>query len=427
MKVLIKSARIIQSGTKSPRKVDILIENGVIKKIANSIRVPKNTKIISSKKLCVSPGWFDMRSHFRDPGEEVKETITTGASAAAAGGFTGVLLMPSTNPVLQSKADIEYILKRSALTPIDIYPAGALSRDLKGNDLTEMHDMSQAGALAFTDDKNPVTNSGMMLRALQYCRNIDSLVISYANDPGIVGSGQVNEGYSSTVAGFKGAPSLSEEIFIGRDLQICKYADGTLHFACVTTAGALKLIKEAKKSGLKVTCEVTAHHLYFDDSMIESYDTNFKVKPPLRSLLDVKALRKAVKDGVVDVICSDHSPQDTESKNTEFDYAGYGVIGLETAYPAANMALDLEDDQAALVKMLSVNPRKILGLDVPVIKEGEKANITIFDPSIKWEFTDEDIVSMSHNSPFVGCELRGKVLGIINKGKLVMNKQAEVV
>ncbi len=423
MKVLLKSARIVGSeGKFENKRVDILIEKGVITKVAASISEPKGARVIKSKNLHVSPGWFDMKVNFRDPGDEVKEDLHSGARAAAAGGFTGVLLMPSTNPPIQSKSEVEYVLKKSASTPVDIFPAGALSVHIKGEDITEMFDMKKAGAIAFTDDRKAVKDSGLMLRAMQYCQNIGSTLISYANDPGITGNNSVNEGIHSTIAGFKGTPALAEEIFTDRDIRICKYAEGKIHFATVTTASAIRLIKDAKKAGVKVSCEVTAHHIFFDDSMIAGYDTNYKVKPPLRSKEDVAALRKAVNEGIIDVICSDHSPQDIESKDTEFDFASSGIIGLETSFAAANTVLDGNENVGMMVDLFARNPRKILGLDMPQIKTGESANLTIFDPSHKWTFTDEDIISRSYNTPFVGTEFTGVVIGIINKGQLVLRE-----
>lgn len=421
MKVLLRSARIIQPDSKTTTKADILIEKGVITKIGKSVRTSGKANVIESGNLHVSPGWFDMKANYRDPGEEVKEDILSGAAAAAAGGFTGVMVMPSTNPPLQDKSDIEYIRKRSSGTPVDMYPAGALSRDLNGKDITEMYDMKMAGAVAFTDDKNSIGDSGLMLRALQYARNIGTLVVTCSEDSGIISGGQVNEGVNSTLAGFIGAPSLAEEISVSRDLRITRYVDGRIHFSCVSTEQAVKLIREARKDGIDVTCDVALHHLYFDDSEILHYDTNYKVYPPLRSAADVKALRKAIKSGLIDAVCSDHSPQDIETKDTEFDFASVGMIAQETLYGALNTILNASKEQEMLVSLLCSNPRRILGLETPPIKEGMQANITMFDPSIKWTFSESDIRSRSRNSPFIGTSFTGKVLGIMNRGELVLN------
>jgi dihydroorotase len=421
MKVLLRSAKIIQPGSKSAAKTDILIEKGMITRIGRSLKPSGKTRVIESDDLHVSPGWFDMKANYRDPGEEVKEDLMSGARAAAAGGFTGVLVMPSTAPPLQDKSDIEYIRKRSSATPVDMYPAGAMSRDLDGKDITEMYDMKMAGAAAFTDDKSSVSDSGLMLRALQYAKNIGTLVITCSEDTGIISGGQVNEGVNSTLAGFIGAPSLAEEISVSRDIRITRYVGGRIHFSCISTEEAIKLIKEARKDGIDVTCDVALHHLFFDDSEILNYDTNFKVYPPLRSSSDVKALRKAIRNGLIDAVCSDHSPQDIESKDTEFDFASVGMIGQETLYPALNTILNSIKEQELLVNLLCTNPRRILGIETPLVKEGVPANITLFDPTVKWTFSHDDIRSRSKNSPFIGQKFTGKVLGILNRGELVLS------
>jgi dihydroorotase len=262
-----------------------------------------------------------------------------------------------------------------------------------------MHDMKRAGAVAFTDDRRPVSDSGLLLRALQYTKNIDSLVISYADDKSISGKGQVNEGVASTMSGLKGMPAFAEELMVNRDLRICEYTGGRLHFSTISTAAAVEMIRQAKAKGLPVTAEVCAHQLFFDDSVILDYDTNFKVKPPFRSQSDIEALKKGLVDGTIDVICSDHCPEDAESKVVEFDFASYGIAGIETAYAVANTALGNESSTA-----------------IPEIKEGAIANLTVFDPSLEWIPTATDSKSKSKNNPFFGFKLKGKAIAVFNNG-----------
>ena len=414
MRLLLRNVRIIGSG-KNEKPVDIFIVDGVIKSIAVGIK-DECDRVLDVEGACVSPGWFDLRANFRDPGDEQKETISSGLAAAAKGGFTDVLLMPSTTPPIQAKTDIEYVKSKAKGRLVTAHPAGCLSQGREGKDITEMFDMKTAGALAFTDDKRPVADSGLMLRALQYATNVGSLVMTYSDDSGISGKGLVNEGIPATESGLRSTPAFAEELMVSRDLEICRYADARLHFGTLSTKGSVERIREAKKQGLKVTADVCIHQLYFDDSVITGYDTNYKVKPPLRSMNDVAALKLALADGTIDAVCSDHSPQDEETKMVEFDFASYGIAGIETTFSALRTSCpDLP--VVRLVEVLGNGPRRVLGLNEIQIKEGSMACLTIFHPDMEHIPARENSASLSHNNPLIGAKLRGKVLGVVNNGQ----------
>jgi dihydroorotase len=421
MNLLILQARITDPASASNGKVcDILIENGIIAAIREKITAPKDIQTFSAANLHASPGWFDMQANFRDPGFEFKEDLLSGSGAAAAGGFTGVALMPSTQPPIHSKAEVEYIKNKTRGAAVDIYPIGTLSHQLEGKELSEMYDMSLSGAVAFSDDKKPVKNAGLLVRALLYSKNFNSLIMTHCEDQSLSADGKMNEGITSTEMGLKGMPALAEEVMLARNIQLAEYAESRIHFSSVSTAGSVDLIRAAKKKGMTVSASVNAHHLNLDDTLLADFDSNLKVNPPLRSLADIAALKKGLADGTIDAIVSDHSPEDTESKVLEFDHAAFGMLGLETAYPIANTFSGLSPEQ--LVNKLSIQPRTLLGIAVPEMKEGNKANLTLFDPKLSWTFTEKDIRSKSRNTPFVGHTFKGRVLGIYNNGILVANK-----
>lgn len=417
MNVLIQSARIIDPTSPDNGKVkSILIENGLITKIADKIDpAPYASYQKIEGQVHVSAGWLDMKARFGEPGYEYKEDLESGIGAAIAGGFTGVVLMPSTLPPIQSKSEVEYLINKTQGSLVDIYPAGALSQQMEGNDLSEMFDMSQSGAVAFTDDKKPVMNSGLMLRALLYARKFNGLVMSFANDKNISGKGVMNEGINSTLLGLKGIPALAEELMVIRDIFLTEYTESRLHFSTVSTAQVVALIRQAKSKGIAITAEICAHQLAFDDSVMSGFDSLYKVKPPFRSQEDIEALKNGLADGTIDVICSDHTPEDVEMKVREFEYAAYGIIALETAYAVANTYLKGILSTEQLIHKIAIRPRQILNLPVPRIKEGETANLTIFDPAKEWTFTADHIRSKSKNTPFTGMQLTGKAIAVVNK------------
>ena len=418
MNILIKQATIVDSGSAhNGRTVDILIEKGIITQVKKSIVVEKGIKTIEGENLHVSAGWFDMQVNFCDPGNEHRETLENGLRAAAKGGFTGVAVMSGTNPPLHNKAQIDYVVNRAKSNLVDVYPVGTLSHNQEGKDLSEMYDMQLSGAVAFSDYKKPIKDAGLILRALQYSNNINSFIITHCDDKTISHDGLVNEGVTSTKLGLKGIPALAEEIMLQRNIQILEYTGGKMHVPTISTKGSVELIKKAKAKKLNISCGVAAYNLLLDDTELEGFDTNYKVNPPLRTKDDVDALKKAVADGIIDVIVSDHNPQDIESKDLEFDMADNGMIGLESCFGVLNKALHQKISLDIIIDALTKNPRNVLGLIQVTIKEGVEANLTVFDPDKKYTFEKSHIISSNKNSGFIGKELKGTVIGVINKNE----------
>ncbi|SDP96099.1 dihydroorotase [Mucilaginibacter sp. OK268] len=405
MNLLIKSATILDPGSAFHQQVtDILIENGVITRIAEDIEA--DAELVDGEGKYVSPGFFDLNCNIGELGLETKEDMHSGTRAAAAGGFTGIALMPNTTPPVHSKAEIEYLLNRAKNNLVDVYPLGTISHKREGRDLAEMYDMYLSGAKAFTDGNRPVQDAGLMERALLYAQGFDAMVFSYPEDTAIAGKAKVNEGEVSTLLGMKGIPSLAEELMIARDLYLAEYTVSKIHFSTVSTARSVELIREAKRKGLEVTCDVAAHHLVLTDEALMGFDSMYKVKPPLRTKDDVLALIKGLKDGTIDAIVSQHTPHEVEFKDVEFEVAEFGITGFQTALPLAlRSGLPVE----LLVDKLAINPREILGVTVPVIAEGERANLVLFDTETEWEYSNKNNCSKSVNSPFFGQQLKGKV------------------
>jgi len=414
MNLLIKSATILDPGSPFHQQVaDILIENGIIARIAEDIEA--DAELVDAEGKYVSPGFFDLNCNIGELGLETKEDMHSGTGAAAAGGFTGIALMPNTIPPVHSKAEIEYLLNRAKNNLVDVYPLGTISHKREGKDLAEMYDMYLSGAKAFTDGNRPVQDAGLMERALLYAQGFDALVFSYPEDTAIAGKAKVNEGEISTLLGMKGIPSLAEELMIARDLYLAEYTVSKIHFSTISTARSVELIREAKRKGLEVTCDVAAHHLVLTDEALMGFDSMYKVKPPLRTKDDVTALIKGLKDGTIDAIVSQHTPHEVEFKDVEFEVAEYGIVGLQTALALAlRSGLPVE----MLVDKLAINPREILGVAVPVIAEGERANLVLFDTDAEWEYTGKNNRSKSVNSPFIGHNLKGKVLLTYNNQQI---------
>jgi dihydroorotase len=414
MNLLIKSATISDPGSPFYQQVaDVLIEKGQIVKVAKKISSDVETFDARGKHL--SPGFFDLNCNIGELGLETKEDLKTGTHAAAAGGFTGVALMPNTIPPVHSKAEIEYLLNRAKNNLVDVYPLGTLSHKREGKDLAEMYDMYQSGAKAFTDGNRPVQDAGLMERALLYTKGFDALVLSYPEDTAIAGKAKVHEGEVSTLLGMKGIPALAEELMVARDLYLAEYTGSKIHFTTISTERSVSLIKEAKKRGLQVTCDVAVHHLLLTDEALLGFDSQYKVKPPLRTKKDVKALLNGLKDGTIDAITSQHTPHEVEFKNVEFEVAEYGMIGLQTAFSIAleaGLSLDM------IIQKMAINPRKILGLDAAVIAEGQPANLVILDENAEWTFDKSNNKSKSYNSPFIGKKLKGSILLTCNNNKL---------
>lgn len=422
MNALIKSATIIN--TSSPfngKTVDILIEKGIIKKIAASIKNTEKVQEIKAKDLHVSIGWFDLRANFCDPGFEHKEDLNSGLKAAAKGGFTGVLVMSNTNPTTDTKGGIEYIINKTKNNIVTAYPAGALSVKCEGNEMAEMYDMHLAGAVAFTDNKKSVNNPGLLTRAMLYNQSFNGLVMDFPNDKHLFNNGQINEGITSTRLGLKGIPAIAEELMVIRDLFLAEYCNAAIHLTNITTKKSVQLIKEAKAKGIKVTADTNSTHLLLDETELETFDSNLKVLPPLRTKDDIKAIIKGIKEGVIDAICSDHTPQDIEMKQCEFDHAKFGMINLQTSFAAMNTALNGKVELQQMIDLITINPRKILNLDLPKIQEGEMANLTLFSPTTPTILESKDIVSKSKNTPLISRKLLGKVYGIVNQNKLELS------
>jgi dihydroorotase len=414
MKHLFKQVRVVDSTSAyHNQEVDLLIEGDQIKAIGDNI-YDEEAKISALKGSCVSPGWVEMHSNFCDPGFEDREDLVSGAAAAAAGGFTSVCLVASTHPVVQSKADVEYLIKKGESSPVHVYPLGALSKQLAGKQLTEMYDMHLAGAVGFYDDKKAISNPNLLKLALLYSKEFASILI-HPRDAELTEGGQMNEGATSTALGLRGIPAFAEELMIARDLFIARYTDSKLHFAGISTKGAVQIIREAKEKGQPVTADVNFYNLVLDDRMLMQYDTLYKVNPPLREPGDCNALIEGLKDGTIDAIAVDHIPQDVERKRCEFDHAAFGMAAIESAFGALS-AVTNELGLDKLIEKFTAGPRAILNLPKISITEGSIAELTFFNPEQKWTLTPKMAKSKAANNPFVGREMRGKVIGTFNKG-----------
>lgn len=419
MTILIRKAIIAHPGAAINGQVkDILVKDGTITQIADAIPGEADT-VIEQEGLHVSPGWVDVFAHFCDPGFEFKETLQTGANAAAAGGYTHVLVLPNTNPVVHSKTQVEYIKEKSRLLPVHIHPIGAATKNAEGKELAEMYDMYSSGAVAFGDGKTPVQSSGVMLKALQYVKAFDGIIIQLPDDKSIGTHGLINEGIVSTQLGLPGKPSIAEEMMVSRGIELNDYAASKLHFTGVSSVKSLQYIQDAKQKGQQVTCSVTPYHLYFSDEDLKEYDTNLKVNPPLRTPQQREGLQKAIQEGWIDCIASHHFPQEWDSKTCEFEYAGFGMTGLETAFGVAGLVGITANKW---VELASINPRRIFKLLEVLIEEGKPADLTIFNPGVTYRFEERHIQSKSRNTPFLNKELKGKVIGIINGEKVFLNK-----
>ncbi len=416
MDIVLNSVEIIdKNSTFHQKRRNVYLKNGSIKKITTK-PVEEAKKVIDGKGLKLSIGWFDVGAHFNDPGLEHKEDLYSGEKTAVSGGFTGVALLPNTKPVIQTKNEIAYIIGGNESRITQLYPMGAVTFDNEGKELTEMIDLNQAGAVAFSDGIKPIWHTDIVLKSLQYLQKFEGLLINRPEDKMLTAFGSMHEGKQSTLLGLKGMPSLAEEIMIQRDLQLLEYAGGKIHFNNVSTAAAVEMIRKAKRQGLNVSCDVAVHQLVYTDEATSGYDTNFKVNPPFRQNEDIKALKKGLKDGTIDLVVSSHRPQDEESKNLEFDLADFGVIGLQTFLPMLKLAFN-KDTLDEFIPSFTHNPRKLLGLDVPEIKEGESANLTLYDESMIWQFDENSNLSKSKNSPLLNTELSGGIVGVFNNGK----------
>ncbi|MBF2708023.1 dihydroorotase [Flavobacterium soyangense] len=417
MKIIIREAKIIDS--KSPfhnKTADILIVDGIIKKIGASLPNSENADEIKHDNLHISQGWFDSSVSLGEPGFEDRETISNGLTIAARSGFTAIALQPNSYPIIDNQSQINFVKSKANGFATQLFPIGALTKGSEGKDMSELFDMKNAGAVAFGDYNKSLDNANLLKIALQYVQDFDGLVIAFAQDSNIKGNGVANEGIASTRLGLKGIPNLAEELQIARNLFLLEYTGGKLHIPTISTAKSVQLIKEAKAKGLKVSCSVAVHHLVLTDSTLEGFDTRYKVSPPLRTETDRKALLAGILDNTIDMITSDHNPIDIEHKKMEFDLAKDGTIGLESAFGALLTVLPLEK----VIEKLTAG-KTTFGIEKQSIDEGQKANLSLFNPEGKSIFTKETIFSKSKNSAFLGIEMKGKVYGIYNQGKLILN------
>lgn len=421
MNVLLKSATIIDSKSVHHNTTqDILIENGIITKVAPQINNSQGYKEIELKNLHISQGWFDSSVSFGEPGFEERETIENGLKTAAKSGFTNIALNPNTNPVIDSNSDISFVITQSNNNAVDLHPIGALTKHSKGENLAELYDMRAAGAVAFGDYKSPICNANLMKIALQYAMNFDGLICAFPQDRSIALNGVMNEHISSTKLGLKGIPNLAEELRVSRDLFLLEYTGSKLHIPTISTAQSVELIRKAKQKKLNVTCGVAIHNLLFTDDILSEFNTAYKVSPPLRTQSDIDALIEGLKDGTVDMVTSDHNPLNIELKKKEFDYALPGTIGLESAFGALNSIFSIKTTIKYLTK-----GRARFNIKSNTIEVGEQAKLSLFNPNGDYIFTEENIHSKSKNSIFLNHKLKGKVYGVINNNKVVLNKPTD--
>lgn len=420
--IILRHVKVVDpGGAHHDAEVDIHVRDGIIFRIGG--RLPKGPRELRIPGLHVSPGWVDLRADFRDPGEEWKQGITNGLDAAACGGFTAVCVMPGTEPVIDGRAGVEYMQRKAAGHAVRLLPTGTLTKGMLGQQLAELHDMRQAGAVAFTDDLRPLRNTRLMLLALQYVHGLPNgvpPVMAIASDPDLSAKGIMHEGAMSARLGLRGIPAIAETIQLARDIELLEYTGGHLHVATISTVGAVELIRQAKARRLRITSSVAAHHLLLDDGCLRGFESSYKVLPPLRDAAHIDALREGVKDGTIDAIVSDHRPEDREHKVVELGHAAFGIIGLETAFAVANTALKGSTSLRRLIQRFTNGPRNVLGLPEARIAEGAAADMTLFDPEVDWTCTEDDLPSRSHNTPFIGHRFTGRPVGVIANGQYVL-------
>lgn len=424
MSLLIKNGRVIDPAQNIDDTLDILIDKGRVKEIGKGLTAPAGAETIDAKGCYVTPGLVDMHVHLRDPGLEYKEDIITGTKAAAAGGFTSIACMPNTSPVNDNKAITTYITaKAKAEGVVNVFPVGAITKGSKGDSLAEMGELKEAGCVAVSDDGHPVANAELMRRALEYAKGIGIMVISHAEEKALVGEGVMNEGFTATELGLKGIPWAAEDVATARDVYLAEFTDSPVHIAHVSTKGAIRIIRNAKARGVKVTCETAPHYFSLTDDAVRGYETNAKMNPPLRTASDVAEIKAGLKDGAIDAIATDHAPHHLDEKDIEFNLALNGIIGLETSLP---LSLKLVDEKVltlpALVEKMAVNPAKILGIDRGTLKVGAVADITVIDPKAEWIVEADKLASKSKNSPWLGQKMKGAAAYTIVSGKVVYKR-----
>jgi len=420
MDILLKQVKIIDHRSAyHKKKLDILIKNGIIKRIAKSIKKSQSIQVFDEKNTHVSIGWFDIGTQVGEPGFEHRETLRTIAKAATKGGYTGIACFPNTSPPLHSKSEIQYIKNNTKEYAIDFHPIGAISKSCKGEELSEMLDMHHAGAVAFSDGYNVVANSGLMLRALEYVKTFNGTIISPAINCSIAKHGIMHEGVLSTQLGVTGIPSIAEKIAVQRDIELGTYANSRILIHNISTPEALQLVKQARRKKVEVFNSASYLNLVATDENLRDFNPNFKVIPPLRSEPQRTSLVKALQKKEIDIISSNHVPIDAESKEKEFYYSSFGAIGLETCYAALQTFCRKEVSIENIILALSIGPRKAIGLDIPKLEPGEEANLTLFNPKAEWTYKEDSIQSKSRNSPYLNQAFVGKPIGIVNRNQFL--------
>lgn len=426
MKILIKNGRVIDPANNIDKVTDIFIDKGIISEIGSDLELDGiDMEIIDAAGKIVTPGLVDMHCHLRDPGQEYKEDIESGTRSAAVGGITSVACMPNTKPVIDSEPIVTYITSKAKEAGyVNVYPIGAISKGLEGKELAEIGELKFAGAVAISDDGRPVVESGLMRRAMEYADMFDMTVISHCEDLGLADGGSMNEGYMSTYLGLKGITRAAEEVMVSRDIIIAEATGAAIHIAHVSTRGSVELVRQAKKRGVRVTCETCPHYFTLTEDAVDGYNTNAKMNPPLRTDDDVEAIKEGLKDGTIDCIVTDHAPHHEDEKNCEFALALNGIVGFETSlglgleYLVKPGVLTINE----LIEKMSVNPSKILGLNKGNLSVNNTADITIFDPDEEWIVDVSKFESKSKNSPYNGFKLCGKPEFVIVNGKIVVNQ-----
>ena len=418
--LLLKGGTVLDPESAQTKQADILIQNGTITEVGNDLD-SKGVSVYDATGRYISPGWMDMHVHLREPGYEYKETIESGCNAAAFGGFTAVACMPNTNPPIHTRDVVEFIKKRAAGHIVDVYPIACVSKNREGKELTEMADLVEGGAVAFSDDGSPVQDAGLMRRALEYSSMLGVPIINHMEEETLNPNGHMFEGDVSTRLGIPGIPSLAEEVMIARDILLADFTGGHVHVAHISTKGAVQLVREAKAKGISVTAEVCTHHFTLTDEAVEThaFSTHTKMHPPLADQGSLEAVKEGLVDDTIDVICTDHAPHASFEKEVEFIEAPFGILGLETAWGLTVRELVVPGilTLAKAVRKWTVEPYRVLNMEMPRIEAGRKANLTIFDASTSWVFKEEHIQSKSKNTPFVNDQLVGKAWAIYNKGQ----------
>ncbi|HEY7955223.1 MAG TPA: dihydroorotase [Polyangia bacterium] len=419
--LILKSGRVIDPASGLDRVTDLVLKDGVVAAIEPGATAPEGARILDCAGKVVAPGFVDLHVHLREPGHEYKEDIASGARAAAAGGFTTICCMPNTSPVNDCRAVTDLIVRRAReAAVVRVYPVGAISKGLKGESLAEMGEMKEAGIVAVSDDGRPVMNADLMRRALEYARTFDLTVVQHAEDLHLASGGVMNEGESATRAGLRGQPPQAESVMVARDLELVAWTGGRYHVAHLSTAASVRAVREAKRRGLPVTCEVTPHHLTLTDRACCTYDTSTKCAPPLRTEADLAALKEGLADGTIDCIATDHAPHAAQEKDVEFDQAAFGMIGLETAL---GLCMKLVDEKVLtlpeLIGKLTHSAARIFGLPAGTLERGAPADVAVIDPALSWRVDRDSLRSKSRNTPFHGWELRGRVVHTIVGGAIV--------